>query len=226
MFELVPTKLPHYILPAVPGLALAASAALSKVTTNTTRWSAVLWTGATLALGSGIFWATGTYGGAILPAALLFLILAIALAVIWLKRADAILTVPATAVLSFGLIVGWILPNMSDLTLSPRLAASIQNQLLPNSPAIALSRYHEPSAVFLLGTDTRLTTARNAAAHVAADPLALAVVADDQLQAVQDMIAATQGTMEVADTIHGYNYSKGRPESLSLIRSRPQSIPE
>ena len=226
MFELVPTKLPHYILPALPGLALAASAALSKSSADRPKWSAVLWTGVTLAIGTGLLWATSTYGGSLFPSALLAVTLAVILGLLWLQRANLFLLVPATAVLSFGLIVGLILPNMRDLALSPRLAASIQNHMTANSPAVALSRYHEPSAVFLLGTDTWLTTARNAAAHIVADPLALAFVADDQLEAVQEMVVATQGTMTVIDTVHGYNYSKGRREFLSLIRSQPQGGPE
>lgn len=226
MFELVPTKLPHYILPAVPGLALAASAALSKFAADNSRWSAILWTGVTLAIGGGLLWATNIYGGTFFPGALLALILAIALAVLWLRRADLILMVPVTAVLSFGLIVGWILPNMRDLALSPRLAASVQNHLISNSSAVAISRYHEPSAVFLLGTDTRLTTARSAAAHVAADPLALAVIADDEFDVVSEMLATTQGMITVVDTVDGYNYSKGRYESLFLIRSQLQDRSE
>ncbi|NKB45829.1 MAG: phospholipid carrier-dependent glycosyltransferase [Alphaproteobacteria bacterium] len=226
MFELVPTKLPHYILPAVPGLALAAAAALSKSDTNRSRWGAALWTGFTVMIGGGLLWATRAYGGDLVPAVLLALILAAAVGLLWLKRAELSLMIPATAVLSFGLIVGWILPNMHDLALSPRLAASIQNHITPNSPTVALSRYHEPSAVFLLGTETWLTTARNSAAHVAADPLALAVVASDQLEVVREMVTASHGTMTVVGTIKGYNYSKGRAESLSIIQSQPHMFAE
>ncbi len=226
MFELVPTKLPHYILPATPGVALAAAAALSISDTSRARWNNVLWTGITLVIGGGLYWATLSYDGNQISSGVLMLVLITAIGALWLQRTDLVLIVPATAVLSFGLIVGWVLPNMRDLALSPKLATSIQTHMTPDSPGIALSRYHEPSVVFLVGTNAWLTTPRNVAAHVAADPLALGVVATTQLENVGEMIAATQGVMEVVDTVDGYNYSKGRRESMSIIRSRPQGVIE
>lgn len=220
MFELVPTKLPHYILPAVPALALAVAGASFKTDLTLPRWSKLLWTVTTLAILTGVLWATHLYDGAILPAAALTLALLLCTCLTWMKPTQFQALVPATAVLSFGLLVGAVIPRLDALALSPRLAALIKPYISPESPPVVLSRYQEPSAVFLLGTETWLSDSRNAAAHVAADPLALAVVADDQLLSIREMIEVTGGAMIVVDKITGYNYSKGRSESLSIIRSQ------
>lgn len=223
LFEIIPTKLPHYVLPAVPALALVAADALSRANFEVPRWSVALWSLVAAVLGGGIFWATHMFDGLMLPAIALSMTLFVSTVFIWMRPNRAPLALPLIAVVSFGLIVGTILPGLNDLTLSSRIALLTNQHTTAESPAVALARYHEPSAVFLLGTETWLTDERNAAAHIAADPLALAVVADDQLESVDEILASTQATMIVIDKIDGYNYSKGRKESLSLIRSKPRN---
>lgn len=223
LFEIIPTKLPHYVLPAVPALALAAAEALSRANFEIPRWSLALWNLIAAVLGGGIFWATHMFDGRMLPAIALSMALFVSTVFMWMRPNRAPLALPLIAVVSFGLIVGTILPGLNDLTLSSRIALLTNQHTTAESPAVALARYHEPSAVFLLGTETWLTDKRNAAAHIAADPLALAVVADDQLESVDEILASTQAAMIVIDKIDGYNYSKGRKESLSLIRSEPRN---
>ncbi len=226
MFELVPTKLPHYILPAVPALCLAVAGALTKGDFALPRWSLALWTATATLIGAGGLWAATTYGGPQYLATLIAFVLVTLIGLLWTRRlAHQALLIPVTAIVIFSLIFGGLLPRLTDLALSSRLAAVVAGQTTLGYPPMALARYHEPSAVFLLGTETWLTNARNAAAHIAADPIAMAVVADDQLQSVSEMVSATQGTMVIIDRLEGYNYAKGRPESLVVIRSEPQAQP-
>jgi 4-amino-4-deoxy-L-arabinose transferase-like glycosyltransferase len=223
LFEVIPTKLPHYVLPAVPALALAAAEALSRANFEIPRWSVAVWSLVAAVLGGGILWATHIFDGSTLPAIALSTALVISTIFIWMRPSRTLLALPLTAVVSFGLIVGIILPGLNGLALSSRIARLVDQHTSVESPAVALTRYHEPSAVFMLGTETWLTDGRNAAAHISADPLALAVVAADQLESIDEILASTQATMIVIDKIDGYNYSKGRRESLSLIRSEPRN---
>ena len=108
------------------------------------------------------------------------------------------------------------MPQLTHLTLSVRLSESVGAH---GGGPVALTRYREPSAIYFLGTGTRLTNTRDAAAHIAADSSALAVVAEEELELVWDMLAANERDMIVLDHIEGYNYAKGRRENLVLLRS-------
>ena len=218
MFEVVPTKLPHYILPAVPAIALAAAAGLSKTGFTAPRWSTAIWTATALLLAAGLTWAAWTYNGSVIIAGVLAIALIIGASLVWTPHLSKHGVIPVTAVVVFGMVFMGLLPSLSDLALSTRLAESVERH---GGGPVALSRYHEPSTVFLLGTGTWLTNARNAAGHIAADPAALAAVAQDDLEPVAETVAALQGTVVVVERIKGYNYAKGRPETLVLIRSEP-----
>lgn len=216
VFELVPTKLPHYILPALPGLALAAAAGLLKSEDTLPRWSKILWGIVGGLLAAALVWATWTYEGAQITATLLAAILVAVTALTWTPQRHLEILIPGLAIAVFGLVFAALLPSLTELSLSSRLAKSIENN---GGGPVALSRFHEPSAVFLLGTETWLTNRRNAVAHVAADPRALAVVAADELESIEEMLTAIGGTTEVVDQLSGYNYAKGRPEHMVVIRS-------
>ncbi len=222
LFELTPTKLPHYVLPAVPALCLAAAAAVGG-RSSVPRWTKATWSVMTVALGAAAIWAAVTYGG---PVWLAWAFAAVGIAVIaltWWPNARPMTPVIAAAGIMFPLLVSGILPHLEDLNLSTRLRDAVATETVAPDLPIALARYHEPSAVFWLGTQTWLTNARNATAHIIADPGALAVVAPDQQQGVSDAAAAVDGTVVVLEEITGYNYAKGRPETLVLIRSETKA---
>lgn len=223
MFELVPTKLPHYILPAVPALALAVAGSWKPAATKISTLRALLWSLVSALLVGILLWATWTYGGSLTPAVLLAIALVFASDLVFTGKAPLVLIVPAVACTFAITVFSGILPRLSDLALSERLAASVQTHSTSSNPPVALSQYHEPSAVFLLGTETWLTNARNSAAHVAADPSAFAGVTPDQLPNVIDMVEALNGAIIVVDQISGFNYSKGRPETIVLVRSEPKT---
>jgi 4-amino-4-deoxy-L-arabinose transferase-like glycosyltransferase len=221
LFELVPTKLPHYVLPAVPALCLAAAAAL-RADIQLPRWTRGLTTVTSLALGAGMVWAAQTYDGPVGLAGTGLLVCFLFTAAVWLRPQWHRAAIPVTAVAAFAMLAGGVLPRLDALALSPRLRDTIADYAHPTAIPVALARYHEPSAVFWLGTETLLTGARNAAAHVSADPDALAVIAPDQLDIVSDLVDAFGGSLVVLSQIDGYNYAKGREESLILIRSEPE----
>lgn len=228
MFELVPTKLPHYVLPTVPALALAtagfAAEAWSSPRAALALWNTRLWLLVATILAVGIIWATQAYGGTLVMAGLFAVGLLMTGLLLTSGKVPAFMAAPLAASVTSLLVFAGVLPRLSDFALSERLAASVASHASTDAPRVALSRYHEPSAVFLLGTETWLTNARNAASHIAADRATLAAVAPDQLDLVKQLIQDQGQTASVLDRIAGYNYSKGRPETLILMRSEPADV--
>jgi len=222
IFELTPTKLPHYVLPAVPALCLAAAAGVAGAT-HIPRWSKGLWSIVTAAVAGLIIWASMTYSGPVGIAALLAAAGVVLIGCVWWKKINPVLTTAIAAGVTFPLIVSGVLPRLESFALSTRLRDTINVETVAPDLPITLARYHEPSVVFWLGTQTWLTHARNAAAHVIADPGALAVIAPDQLEAVSEIADAVGGTVIVLDQVSGYNYAKGRPETLVVIRSEAKA---
>lgn len=223
MFELVPTKLPHYILPAVPALALAVSGSLKSLPYEVPRWSIAVWSAIATALAGVLIWASAAYDGTLMPPILLGGALVVIIGLIASARISSELAAPLTAGVFALAVFSGTLPGLSSLALSERLATSVNPHSTTPNPRVALSQYHEPSAVFLLGTETWLTNARNSAAHIAADPRTFAGIAPDHLSAVTEIVESLNGTLIVVDRISGFNYSKGRPETVVLVRSAPRT---
>jgi 4-amino-4-deoxy-L-arabinose transferase-like glycosyltransferase len=234
LFELVPTKLPHYTLPTFPALALLTASALQSETlrnlmrTTPGRVYRGLWAAVTLALGGGIIFASREYGGDLLMAGVAAAILAAGAflaAIAWTdKRTPAFAVIAATAftmVLSAGVV-----PRLSDLAVSTRLAAAIAPHRAAAQGPIAMAGYSEPSAVFLLGTDTLLTTTASVTDYLLSHPGALGVIESEHVEAVTRAVAGTGGTMRKLADVDGYNYSRGDPVALSVVTiTRPEARP-
>lgn len=83
--------------------------------------------------------------------------------------------------------------------------------------ALAASGYHEPSLVFLAGTDTLLTDTQGAAAHLASDPAcALALVPVGEEGELTAALAASGKAAARLAEIDGINYSSGKALTLGL----------
>ncbi|MGE3335125.1 MAG: ArnT family glycosyltransferase [Rhodospirillaceae bacterium] len=225
MFELVPTKLPHYTLPTFPALALLTAIALRSnalqdlMGTMSGRIYRGLWAAVTFALGGGIIFAAQEYGGDIAMAGMTALILAagaaLALATWANTRTIALAGVVAAAFAAF--LAGGLIPSLNDLAISTRLAGAIAQHRTSTQSPIAMAGYSEPSAVFLLGTDTILTSTASVTDYLLSHPGAIGVIEAEHLDAVTRSVAGTGGAMRKLADIEGYNYSRGDPVALSVI---------
>ena len=130
------------------------------------------------------------------------------------------------AVATFGVLaglfttvtIGGVLPQMSQFFLSRRIAAAVAAHGATSRP-VALAEFHEPSAVFLLGTQTVLTDLSAVPAHLGKSD-SLAVVPVNRLDELRAALAAEGRTLEQLDEIDGFNYSRGRWLRLALISAR------
>ncbi len=221
--ELVPTKLPHYILPCLPAVAILMADALSQTPQQLPRvlpWLARTATAAlplVLAIGISAAHMNGyldVTAGLIIVMVLPFLVTALAVDP-WLvlRRTPLVLS---AVVAVYALLFQFILPGAKRLDIAGQLAAQI-----PQGTPVALAGFHEPSAVFRLGTGTQLTDTNAAIDHVIASPLAVAVIADDQWRDAERMAAAAGKMLLRTGRASGYNYAKGSAIDLSLVRTEP-----
>jgi 4-amino-4-deoxy-L-arabinose transferase-like glycosyltransferase len=225
VFELIPTKLPHYVLPLYPALALLiASFAFEhkeRIGQALKGWS-LAWGLIGLVLAVAAIAAPIYYGAGFslwsLPASLAALLsVGLGLRYFWSgHQAKALLQSCLAGGLAITLILTLVLPNLDQLALSRRIAdaVSAQHATLP----VAAAGYHEPSLVFWLGTRTRLVDGGAAAAdYILAHPGALAVVEEREEIAFR----AQLGLREVGELakIEGINYSRGKPVTLRLYKA-------
>lgn len=226
LFEVVPTKLPHYTLPAFPALALLIALTLQSETirdlmrTVSGRIYRAVWALVTLALAGGIVFAALTYGAegiAVATIAAVVLTLAASLALMdW--RATKPLALAASAATAFAILLSaGVIPRLTELAVSPRLAAAIAPYRTTSTEPIAIAGYSEPSAVFLLGTDTLLTSTVSVADFLLRHPGAVGVIEAAQVEPVTRAMADLGGTVRKLDEVAGYNYSRGDPVDLAVI---------
>ena len=96
----------------------------------------------------------------------------------------------------------------------------IRQHLRPNDPPVVLSGYTEPSAVFLLGTQTHLANGYGAA-EIGAAQGGLAAVEDGQRPRFLAHLAELEADATPIDSMSGFNYSRGRPVHITLYRLTP-----
>lgn len=226
LFELVPTKLPHYTLPAFPALVLLTAWAIDNadfaaLMRKPAAWIfRSLWFLVTLGLAGGVVFASVTYGDGTVVSAILAAtglgLGAIMALMPWrdIRRSVAVLALAAlafTTMLSAGVI-----PRLSDLAISARLAAAIAPHRTTDLP-VAIASYSEPSAVFLLGTRTLLTSTARVADYVLSTPGAIGVIESAQIEEVAADLAERGGRLTRLAEVEGLNYSRGDPVRLSVI---------
>ncbi len=229
IFELVPTKLPHYVLPFFPAIALLTACALQQsrpepgregLLKKLPRWlGSGLWLLATVTLGIGLPVLAARFGRFqaldLLPFAGLLLMLVAG----WQyrhNRARASRLVPTfflVALLTFPPAFAGILPQLEFAWPSRHVAEVLSEQ--PPGQLIAVG-YSEPSLPFLVGTDTVMTNPNRAALLLHQEQYRyLLVEAREQRKhaaAVKDLLSG----MQHLDRFSGFNYSKGKKITLDL----------
>jgi hypothetical protein len=233
MVECVPTKLPHYILPVYPALAmLGAVWALSQSEAPSRWWEQLLrYVGALqFAVGAGLLTAgpiimPRLYGGGAVwwpIASAAGAVIALIALIAFLRRANLAAAMLAfVSVLAFyPLLTAFVGPGLEQLWVSPRAAAAERALSRPGDPPPALAGYVEPSLVFLLGTETRQTDGRGAADAGAAQG-GLALVEDSERSAFMAHLAELETDASEVGAVSGYNYSRGRPVHIHIYRVTP-----
>jgi len=230
VFEVVPTKLPHYVLPLYPAIAILIAWAIEREALSAKRWIARI----------TVHW---PIFAAALP------ILAI-VAVMVLQRQLGLLAWPfAAGAMIFGFFA-WRLFD-EDGPARSFLRAAVASQLAsiavfgasipllhPLFPAAALAEvvkprcerpryasagYHEPSLVFLFGTTTLLTDGQGAADFLGEGGCRFAFVDARQERSFARRAEAIWLRYAPGPRVDGFNYNEGgRAITIAVYRSEAQ----
>lgn len=229
MFELIPTKLPHYTLPLYPALALLIAVTLFAVRDGTyerlARLPARLWYTVWGVIGvalAGVMIAVPVLHGdgvGVWPVLAALGALVAVVGGLWhafrRRYLNALMAGMVGAVILHASVFAGVLPGLSDLWVSQRVAHAAD----VHAPGAALAAvgFHEPSLVFLMGTDTVLADTGVAAAEALASGrvgvAAIEAAATDAFIAA----AAERGfAVRPAEVVEGLNYSRGKPVRMTL----------
>ncbi|MBX2804490.1 MAG: glycosyltransferase family 39 protein [Hyphomicrobiales bacterium] len=229
--EVTPTKLPHYSMVVYPAIAMAAAWVLREATMagqvamRTYRQAAAIWlfVGA-LQLIFLLFlhiWFLIAPSFWLLP--VLAVIVALSLATVrasWFGYFHAGIGLAlVTAFLLYLAAFKLVMPAIDPIWIS-RQTAEVVNALRPciSSPVV-LTRYREPSAVFLLGTDTRILSAEEANKALSAGSADIALLE----KKTADKLPLVDPTPRPIACIDGYNVNQGKQLRLQLMTARPES---
>ncbi|MCJ2079774.1 ArnT family glycosyltransferase [Methylobacterium sp. J-090] len=231
LFEGVPTKLPHYVLPLMPAVAILTVLALSAGALDPARRGARIVAGLVVlipvGLTIGLVSAAWSLDRTVPLAGLPLLLAACAVAILsWRAFARALperallLAILAALLLSPG-VFGLTQPDLSALKVSPRLAA-IRDALPCAEPKVASLGYREPSLVFLVGTDLATpSTAAEAASFLTQGGCRLVFVDSRFAAAFDAAIAAGTILPRVVGQVSGFNINGGRRVDLSAYAVIP-----
>jgi 4-amino-4-deoxy-L-arabinose transferase-like glycosyltransferase len=226
VFELVLTKLPHYVLPLYPAIAILAVGALERrVLSRSWLTRGAAWWFAIPAIGSviAIVGAIKLTHQPVFPAwPLLAVAMIFGLIAWWLfeeSRAERSLlnAVIAAAFLAAG-IYGVVLPSLTTLFPSAEVARALRNVVCVG-PKAAAAGFHEPSLVFMTGTDTLLTDGSGAADFLGQGTCRFALVESRSERSFVQRAEAIGLRYKVGTRIDGYNISQGKAVSIAIFRS-------
>ncbi|MFA5027989.1 MAG: glycosyltransferase family 39 protein [Candidatus Methylomirabilota bacterium] len=231
IFEVVSTKLPHYVMPLYPAVAVVAALALAQgeVEPRTPMAQAVFLVMPLIPVGLALLasYAAWSLDGTLPYAGWLLLVPASALAILaWaaFARAEAtraaLLGICAAALLSAGLF-GLTQPVLQSLKLSPRLAAAAQTAGCPD-PRVATLGYREPSLVFLVGTALVMAESAEETVGFLRGPGCRIALVDSHHTARFAAASAEAGLVpQRTATVAGFNINGGRRVQIDAFIGRP-----
>ena len=227
VFEIVLTKLPHYVLPLYPPIAILAAGILDHQALSRRRWleaGTVWWfiIATVLALGMiaahivlgeqlGLL-AWPFAGGAIIFALFAWLLYRVDGAERSLLRAIA-----ASLCVAFG-VYATTFPAISELFPAVELADYV-HEANCYDPMVATAGYHEPSLVFLVGTDLRHTSGEGAAEFLSEGRCRFAFVESRQQRAFAQAAESIGLRYSLGRRVEGFNISGGRRISIAIFRA-------
>jgi len=226
VFEAVLTKLPHYVLPLYPAIAILTVGALERrvlsrswLMRGSAWWFAIP---ALASLAAVIGAVTITRQPVFLAWPFVAAALIFGLFAWWLyddNRAERSLlnAVVAALFLAFA-IYGVIVPALTPLFPSAEVARALRNVVCVG-PKAAAAGFHEPSLVFMTGTSTLLTDGSGAADFLAQGSCRFALIEQRAERNFAQRAEAIGLRYELASRVEGYNISQGRPISIAIFRS-------
>jgi 4-amino-4-deoxy-L-arabinose transferase-like glycosyltransferase len=234
--EVVPTKLPHYVLPAYPALAILAALWLRMPKGGDQGlhqgWRKTLSTIAILQFLVGLVgltvapvWLPKLYGDGLATGLIAYAVAGglLGFSALVMLLTGARLIAASLALFSFLVLAPTLTagagPRLTDLWLTQKLKVLVTKDARPGDPPPSLAGYEEPSLVFALGADVNLTDGRGAA-KLGADFGGLALVDDYEQPKFLARLAELQSDAVPVDEARGFDYSRGKKVHVTVYRVR------
>jgi 4-amino-4-deoxy-L-arabinose transferase-like glycosyltransferase len=228
VFEAIITKLPHYVLPLYPAIAILIAGIMEKgglvrapwLVRGTAGWF-VFPVAIAIAVGI-IFIIIGHDLGLIAwpfgAAAMIFGLFAW-----WLYDADGaerslLRGMVASLCIAF-MVYAVMFPSLPALFPSSLVADEVRGTGCEQPQVVSTYAYQEPSLVFMLGTPTRFTDSLGAAIFLGTGPCHFALVDSRNVGNFVQRANSIGLRYSLTQRIDGYNISIGRPVNLLLFRS-------
>jgi 4-amino-4-deoxy-L-arabinose transferase-like glycosyltransferase len=231
LLELVVTKLPHYVLPLYPAIAILVAGAIDARALSRKPWlvwGTAWWFAGPVIAGIGAIVALAVIGRQfgllawpLVGGAAIMGLLA------WrLYEVDgaehSLLRAVAAAVLIGIAIFGFVIPALGYLFPSPTLARVLRDSGCVHPVAAAVG-YQEPSLIFLAGTDTRLTDSVGAAEFLRGGECRFAFIESRQEKSFAQRAEAIGLRYTGGPRVEAMNISTGQQITIAVYRSREGS---
>jgi 4-amino-4-deoxy-L-arabinose transferase-like glycosyltransferase len=227
VFELVVTKLPHYVMPLYPAIAILIAGAVETKVLSRRPWlvRGVMW----WFLGPVILSIVGVIGAIVIDRDLALLAWPFFAAAIvcglfaWQLYEDdgaerAFVRAAAASILMAIGLYAVVVPSLTPAFPSVALAQALRASGCEH-PAAASVGYEEPSLVFLAGTTTRFTDAAGAADFLREGSCRFAFVDARQERDFALRAEAIGLRYDRGPRVEGYNISIGKPITIAVFQS-------
>jgi len=236
LLEIVPTKLPHYILPVFPAVAILTGGLLfdkgrweflrRRKSFKRLKWiSTLVWVFVSIALVIFVLIAPFYFNHEFFAAELLVILgmCVILVSVLFKQGGEKPGIILAYSILGCLLVIApafsKIFPRLKGPWISRDVARLVQTLPLPQKPVLVSVDFHEPSLVFLLGTATQLVDIDGAVEALAEGKASLALVDHKSARAFMNM-AEKRGVKPIAlRSFRGFNYSNGKWMRLTFYKA-------
>jgi 4-amino-4-deoxy-L-arabinose transferase-like glycosyltransferase len=229
IFEVVMTKLPHYVLPLYPAIAILIAGILEPGGLSKTRWivrGTIGWFLFPGAVAVAILVAFIVFGGDLGLIAWPFAAGAVIFGLFawWLYEVDgaerSLLRAMMASVLVAITVYAVTFPSLPSLFPSAVIADEIRASDCPDAHVASTFAYQEPSLVFLLGTDTRFTDGAGAADFLRSGPCHFALIDPRNERSFVQHAESVGLRYSRSQRVEGYNISIGKPVTLTVFRSQ------
>jgi 4-amino-4-deoxy-L-arabinose transferase-like glycosyltransferase len=226
-FELVPTKLPHYVLPLYPALAILIAGVVDSHSLSHNRWlvrGTIWWFILMMAVALFLIALQIVVGQRLglltwlfAAAAVIFSLFAWLLYQVDGAEASLMRAMAASLMLSFA-AYGVTFPGLRGLFPSVGLANYMHSANCTDPVAVAAG-FYEPSLVFLAGTNTNLGVGSSAADFLLGGPCRFAFVESHQERAFVQRADAIGLRYTMGPRIEGFNINGGQAVNIATYRS-------
>ncbi len=227
LLELVITKLPHYVLPLYPSLPILIPGRVDTRVLAHQPWltrGTGTWFFMPMLLGVGVVIVSIVFGRQLGLLAWPFIVASMIFG-LWAWRLYAadgaehslLRGMAAALLLLFG-VYAVIIPSLSTAFPSAAVAQMLRDADC-KEPKLAAAGYHEPSLVFLAGTETRLLDGSDAAEFLRNGGCRFALVEKGHERAFLRRAEQIGLRYAAPQRFEGYNYSSGRAISIGVYQA-------